>query len=131
MQPIIDFITTNNSGLTGMLGFLIGTLVGHHIALARDKRSEFNAAVTPIRTQLIKDIEDTRWFVKVPDAVQMDAIEHLMWPWRRKALRTAVERYAAEHQAQERADEIGGRFYDDTNAVRQAAKEVLALLSHR
>ena len=40
--------------LSGIMGLLLGALIGHRLALGRDKRKEFNQVVAPIYERLIQ-----------------------------------------------------------------------------
>lgn len=46
--------------LSGILGLLIGGLIGHRLALGRDKRLEFNEAAAPLQEALIQTEDRAR-----------------------------------------------------------------------
>ena len=43
--------------LTGIAGILIGGLLGHRLALGRDKRKEYNEVVRPIKQKLLVQMD--------------------------------------------------------------------------
>ncbi|MEH6384309.1 MAG: hypothetical protein V7780_06855 [Colwellia sp.] len=43
--------------LSGILGVLVGGLIGHRLALGRDKRKEFNDCIFPLREKLLHQID--------------------------------------------------------------------------
>lgn len=46
--------------LSGLLGLLVGALIGHRLALGRDKRKEFNKVAAPIYERLIQAEEQAQ-----------------------------------------------------------------------
>ena len=45
-----------NPIITGLLGVLIGTLLGHKLSLGRDKRKEYNQAIEVLRVKSLKHL---------------------------------------------------------------------------
>lgn len=56
----------------GIINFLLGLLVGHWLAIGRDKRKEFNQAAMPIRTALLQQLHGLPNKSFRPDAVSND-----------------------------------------------------------
>jgi len=53
------------AALVSLLTFFLGLILGHWLAIVRDKRKEFNKAVTPVRNWLLRAKDSpnpsTRW----------------------------------------------------------------------
>jgi len=43
--------------ISGILGVLIGGFIGHRLALGRDKRTEYNSVIRPLKQKLLKHID--------------------------------------------------------------------------
>lgn len=56
----LGVISLEQSAIVGLLTFLLGLILGHRLSLGRDKRKEFNEIATPIRANLLKQIEVLR-----------------------------------------------------------------------
>jgi hypothetical protein len=113
------------------LSFLAGLYIGHRIALSRDKRQEFNVAVDPVREMLIRSIASPRWWVNIPSDIEIDRFEHLMMPWRRRAMRRALDRLKECHRTQERCLPSGDRYYVDESAIRSALIDLRNCIGRR
>jgi hypothetical protein len=46
-----------NPIITGLLGVLLGTLLGHKLSLGRDKRKEYNQAIEVLRVKSLKHLD--------------------------------------------------------------------------
>ena len=53
----IDEIIKNNPYIYGILNLLVGGLIGHKLAIIRDKRKEFNEISFPIRQELESQLD--------------------------------------------------------------------------
>jgi len=71
------------TGLVSFLTFLLGLILGHWLALGRDKRKEFNEAVAPIRNWLLTEQNGPSPYNKRPSLHEIDLFLHYLWPWQR------------------------------------------------
>ena len=61
------------ASILSILTFLLGALIGHRLNLWRDRRSEFNLALEPIRAWLLKVVDNPSAMYHSPGIVEMDA----------------------------------------------------------
>lgn len=130
MQQLLDLVRSADPILLNSLAFFVGLILGHRIALARDKRQEFNAAVAPIRARFIRQA-DYAPSIESPSPVELDGFEHLMWWWRRAALRDAIERLQKSQSENCRQTADGDIYYVNKPEINLAASRVLELLKKR
>ena len=114
----IQILSGLHTELFGSLTFFLGFLMGHRLQLGRDRMREFNTAVVPVRTYLLKEIEMPRQYVvPEPTLIQMDAFEHYLY-WRHRAgFRRAWEEQERERAVNSEYDPITGtvkRPFDPT-----------------
>ena len=103
--------------------FLIGLLWGHWIALGRDKRNEFNAAVDPLRERLTGGVISPQHAYGL-SAVEHDRILSRCGFWRGRSIRRAL----AEHdktKPQYTQNDTGQAILQNVDAL-FAANQVLA-----
>jgi hypothetical protein len=46
--------------ISGVIGVLIGALLGHMLALGRDKRKEYNLAIRPLKQKILKHVDSLK-----------------------------------------------------------------------
>jgi hypothetical protein len=131
VQPILEAIRAADPILLNSLTFLVGIVAGHRIALVRDKRQEFNAAVAPLRAELIKSIETGGHWMHVPSSIELDRFEHLLWPWTRRRLRRAIASYRHGSKERENYDPETGISEVDTAYNIAAARLLLPFFKPR
>ncbi|MBX3652757.1 MAG: hypothetical protein KF686_01130 [Ramlibacter sp.] len=125
MQQFLDLIRGIDPLLFNALAFLVGLIAGHWIALGRDKRQEFNAAVKPIREGIINAD-------RMPSETEIDYIAQYMSIFKRRSLRNAINRCDKKREEQTAHDPLYGSIvYKDYEGFRKTAKEVLVHLNYR
>ena len=124
--------------LSGILGLLLGGLIGHRLALGRDKRKEFNSADAPIYERLIQAEEQAQnghvW-AKWNDADISRLKPHLK-ERERKKLDSLIENYREAIRLAHSTDgkkpwEGGEPIQEEFYRVVNALKELQKLLKLR
>ena len=129
MDIVLGVLSTTHPIFLSSLSFLSGVLIGHWIALGRDKRREFNAIVEPIRRRLVIDLESPPG--RMPNAVELDRLDPYLWPWQRRRLRDAIERHTQCYRERQRVDGYGDVSYRDPEAITTLIAVVLRQLQPR
>jgi hypothetical protein len=101
--PILASVTA------GFVAGLLGGWIAHHLALSRDKRKEFNAAVQRVRTLLKLERDDPRPHSSALYVLdQIDGLNPLLGPIQRARLRHARAQYERIlEKAPKRTDDFG------------------------
>lgn len=128
LLPIIQAI--NDAGAVfGLVTFFLGYLLGHRLALGRERRIEFNAAAQPIRSYFLELIEKP-WaapFIESPSVDELHEFEARLNFWRRSAFRKSYAGVleAAKNISRGEAGEVKAEGQDVTTArARKALKFV-------
>jgi hypothetical protein len=94
------------------LAFFVGLGLGHWLALGRDKRSERNDAAQTLRESLIEQLHGLNPHSKIPNPVEIDALDQRL-PWfKRKGFRFAFCRYIESRGKWMQDNKLGVPFYD-------------------
>jgi len=68
-----------------VLSFLLGLLLGHWLAVGRDRRKEFNDLAAPLRAWIIRQIARPESYISEPPAlVEIDAFTQRLPRFKRK-----------------------------------------------
>ena len=121
------FIAIGSSLLTG----LIGLLVGHRLAIGRDRRREFNVLVDPVRDLVLCQ--------KIPDRIQILKIRERLTRRKRKGFDRAIEVYKqskSTYTRNRKPDGMGGFLDGDKSAedrlvISHAVNDLLRYLKPR
>lgn len=119
------------TGLVSALTFLLGFSLGHWLAFARDKRKEFNEAVTPTRGWLLKAKDSPSPFTRWPSEQEIDRFTHYLWPWQRRAFFRHLRCYKEMHESQQVQDSIGEVSYRSDVEIRRKLNELFRYTSLR
>jgi hypothetical protein len=115
--------------LWSAFSFCLGLLLGHRLALGRDRRREFNDAALPVREWLLKETE--RAGRHRPSAIQFDTFEACLSPWNRYRFRAALERHRSAIEEQTRGDGTGGFYFEDEEPIKALARRCLEFTNRR
>lgn len=111
--------------IINVLTFLLGMIVGHWLAVHRDRRREFNEAVQPIRKWLLSETERPSAYNQRPSRIEFDTFMSCLPWWKRRGFRAALERQERARKAVETRDSLGGVDYGDADAIRAALRVCL------
>lgn len=123
IQSAIELLARIPQPLINLLSFFFGFLAGHRLEVARERRREFNAAVTPLRDYVLNEMNQPYSLLsRHPTVIQVDAFECcLPWYWR-SGFRRAWNAQLRERQ------QGGGEYDTGTGSVRaEYARYVSAL----
>jgi hypothetical protein len=108
---------------------LIGFLAGHHLAIGRDKRKEFNELVTPIYHDLLTIRNQPHLSLSGTWEIDFLVIREKLPFWKRKCLNIAIENYKkSKSYDNQRQHEFGGFVYKDTKIIVNAVNDLLKYL---
>ena len=131
MEQLLEVIGEANLILLNSLSFLVGIFIGNRVAIGRDKRKEFNDAVTPVRAQLISMRDNPTPYHSILSGAEIDFIQHYMLPLRRWRFGNAIKRHARQRDEQMRQYADGQAFFEDGAAIARSAAEILGHLKLR
>jgi hypothetical protein len=87
-----------NPYLINTLSFLVGLLLGHRLALWRDKRKELNDIADPIRALLFKERNRPSPMFAGPTEIDADRLQYALPFWRRRSFSNAWNAYQQAKQ---------------------------------
>lgn len=119
------------TGLISVLSFLLGLILGHWLAIGRDKRKEFNEAAAPIRGWLLGAKDSPNPYMQWPSEQELDRFSHYLWPWQRSAFNKRLATYRALHQATQVQDAAGQVSYGDDAGIRRELNALFKYTSPR
>lgn len=109
--------------LLSLFTFFAGLFLGHHLALGRDKRKEFNELARPIREWLLSEINDPHPMSRGPAAIEVDAFTAYLPARHRAAFRNAHQLQAQARKAATRRTTVGDVYYEDTVDIKKHLAE--------
>lgn len=113
--------------LLSALSFLVGLLVGHRLALGRDKRKELLALVSPMHEGIAEWLQQP-YDARMPTAGQLDALVPYMTRRGHRRLMNRVAEYRRCREEQQRLDDSGALYYADEPAILAALLAVKGAL---
>ena len=120
-----DFIQDFNETVS-LLTFCLGALFGNRLAIARDRRKEFNAAAGPIRKYLLAEINGGALGGRPPSNMEMDDfIYRLSWIKRRRFLKAYKEQQEEREKSFRQNPNTGEVYYESTEGIIESLKKCL------
>lgn len=107
-----------NTGLVGFVTFLLGLLLGNRLAIGRDRRKEFNEAVAPMRTWLLRAKDNESPYTPWPSREIFDRFLHYLKPWQRSASMRHFGKYRSLVEVGETTDAAGRVHHEDGLEIR-------------
>lgn len=124
IESLVKFPPSFFAAGFAFVNFLLGFLIGHRLALLRDKRREYNKALEPIRAYLLKSIDYPGWQT-YPSLVELDAfIQALPW-WMRNGFRKAWNAQNEEAKKALKRGPAGEVSYSPTDGMIAAYRRTL------
>lgn len=121
-----------NQVLISLFTFLLGYLLGHWLAIGRDKRKEFNAAVAPIREWLLRVSKVPHPAQKRPSHAELDAYSCRLGRLQRKRFNSLLEAYDnSVHRLTQQDKDTGEIELSDMLEPRGIALDLLKLAKVR
>lgn len=113
-----------------IVSFLIGLLVGHRLALFRDKRKEFNDLTAPVRVALYR-IRNTLTFIEEISGDDMFLIRERLWFWQRKGFDLAYADYKRSRGSDNYDFHAGGGSVRDRDLIVRSIDALIKYLKIR
>ena len=122
---------STESLLFGLATALIGYLIGNWLAIGRDKRHEYNALISPIRSELLGVRNNPGSNLTGAWEITFALICEKLPFWKRKGFNRAVESYNKSKSSENinrNIDDMGGWSYKDTEWIVHAVNDLLKYL---
>jgi len=117
--------------LLSLLTFFLGLILGHWLAIGRDKRKEFNEAVVPVRAWLLRAKDSPSPFTRWPSEEEFDRFIHYLRPWQRVTFQKHLDRYKELHHSQQVQDSYGEVSYRSDAEIRRELKNLFNYTGRR
>ncbi|WP_274057887.1 hypothetical protein [Vibrio parahaemolyticus] len=116
-SSVLGLVTTSS-----FVGMLVGGLIGHRLALGRDKRKEYNDAIRPLKSLVSKTSRSPLKGSLTRESI--DAVEHYVSPRVYVKLVEALNEYREKMAETTQTDGWGVPYMDEEDKV-----EVRAILT--
>lgn len=118
--------------IAGLCGVLVGALIGHRLALGRDKRAEINEVLDRIRGPF-EDQANSPYPLREVLTADVGLLRHHLSRWHRSKYDKCIEGYKAATGDYTiwQYDELHNPSYKNPELVAQSAREVLQHLKRR
>ena len=114
------------------ISFLGGFLLGHWLALGRDKRREFNEITKPIRDRIIAVREAPHpLHSELFSAADIDLVNSVLPFWQRKRFTRSCNAYKREKNGPVSIGEFGVLYYQDTREMVKQLNRLLSFLNRK
>jgi hypothetical protein len=113
----------------GLITGLIGLIIGHRLAIGRDKRIEFNAIAEPIRIQLLHEKESLKPTSGGPHSVDLMRLRERLPFWKRGRFDRALQNYQQGKKEQNwERDQYGHISYRDRTLIIHSIDALLRIV---
>lgn len=119
------------TALLSILTFLLGLILGHWLAIGRDKRKEFNEAVAPVREWLLRAKDSPSPYTGWPSEQELDRFMHYLRPWNRRSFQKRLSHYRELHHSQQVQDSYGQASYQNDTEIRHELSELFNYTGRR
>jgi len=119
-----------STAVVSIVTFFLGLLLGHWLALGRDKRKEFNEAAQPVRDWLLRQEDRPSVYAHGPSALEMDTFTSCLKPRTRKRFDAAMATYRTESE-RSGSNAFGEWLHEDPEAFRQAVRRLMPFAERR
>ena len=114
-----------------IVGGLIGGLIGHWLAIGRDKRREYNEVIDPIFEKLIAERDNTSPYSEGMSNRDFHVlIRHLGW-FKRRSLRIHYESYKNAKDKNHIHDESGQASYINPATVKSTVDNLIKFMNRK
>lgn len=121
--------------LFGLVGVLLGGLIGHRLAIGRDRRREYNEIVEPLRVASLKARDDIErgYSWRAFNESDIDRVRAFLPRRKKEEFERVLERYRKAYRAALVPDNMGGQVVikDHTLQVLIELHAIEALLKRR
>ncbi|MEN5039258.1 hypothetical protein ABE424_03625 [Stenotrophomonas sp. TWI1149] len=109
-----------------VLSFFLGLLLGHWLAIGRDRRKEFNESAGPVREWILLQLDHPEWGLSEPPTlVERDAFVQRLGVIRRASFNRLWAEMIEEYARNVRQDpETGFPIYTRSEALWQIFKQI-------
>lgn len=119
-----------STAVVSIVTFVLGLLLGHRLALGRDKRKEFNEAAQPVREWLLQEASEPSPYRKQPSRLEMDTFVSCLSSRDRSRFNAALQDYRSECKNEE-SNSYGDVSYGDPERVKEPACRLLPFTDRR
>lgn len=111
--------------------FALGLVLGHWLALGRDKRKEFNEAALPIRDWLLFALTHKHPFAHHPTDLQLDTFANCLGPRQRREFEHLFEDWKRVCRENQQQDETGQIVFQARDDIGEATEKLLPFTERR
>lgn len=116
-----------------VLSFFLGLILGHWLALGRDKRKEFNELSAPLRSWVVRQIARPEDFLQrpLPTTSEIDALARRLSRRRRKRLVATWIEMSEAYRSNLTRDPLGGESFRRSDPGLDALRRLEKMLRPR
>lgn len=118
-----------SSFLRNAFGFMAMTWIFRKIAFVHSKQPEFDALAISMREKLMLTMEAPAPQDWIPIAADFNKLQPSLHPWKRRKIRSYIERYKAICKEQTREDCFGDPYFADAEPVKASIRKLLEYIT--